>query len=359
MHSRPAAPAFEQLELRRLLAATVALVDGILTIEGTAGGNDISLRSEIAIPTEGTVPPVRSISVAVQGNGTQSFLIGQIKGIRIDAGRGDDRILWQHTDGFGEEPPITIIGGAGDDTLTGGNGNDLLIGGLGNDQIEGGAGADTLGGGRGDDRFTVEGDDRGEGGRGLDFYYRVSSRGHPKFGAIEGVMESPLAPDVHLEGRTLVIRGTRRADTFRVGHPAIVRPSADPGLGVVVHDLLHVTVNDRAVGEISESFFDQIRIEGGDGDDDMNIGDPDDPNLLFIPEYIPITKPLILVGGLGDDTLGGALGDDQLFGNDGSDVLEGRQGSDTLAGGRGTDTLQHVHDEDVLRAVGAGDVVTH
>jgi Ca2+-binding RTX toxin-like protein len=348
--------AIEPLEVRRFFAATVALVDGILTIQGTAGGNDITLRSEIGFFTEGTGPVFRSISVAVRGNGTQSFPIGQIKGIRIDAGRGDDRILWQHTDGFGDEPPITIIGGAGDDTLTGGNGNDLLIGGLGDDQVEGGAGADTLGGGRGDDRFTVEGDDRVEGGRGLDFYYRVSPRGRAKFGATEGVMDSPLAPDIHLEGRTLVIRGTRRADIFRVGHPAVVRPSADPGLGVVVHDLLHVTVNDRAVGEITESLFDQIRIEGGNGDDDMNIGEPDDPNLLFIPEYIPITKPLILVGGLGDDTLGGARGDDQLYGGDGSDVLEGRQGNDKLSGGRGVDTVRGDTGNDVLRG-GAGDVL--
>lgn len=48
---------------------------------------------------------------------------------------------------------------------------------------------------------------------------------------------------------------------------------------------------------------------------------------------------MILMGGLGDDTLIGSDGDDRLFGEDGRDLLRGGRGDDTMSGGRGQDRL--------------------
>ena len=74
MHPRPAAPAFEQLEVRRLLAATVGLVDGILTIQGTAGGNNITLSERLSTVIENTGPFVRFIDVSVEEPKTEYLL---------------------------------------------------------------------------------------------------------------------------------------------------------------------------------------------------------------------------------------------------------------------------------------------
>lgn len=67
--------------------------------------------------------------------------------------------------------PITIDGGAGNDTLLGGNGADILIGGDDNDFIDGNQGADTILMGQGDDTFQWDpgdGNDTVEGQAGHD-----------------------------------------------------------------------------------------------------------------------------------------------------------------------------------------------
>src|SRR5262249_55580751 len=64
---------------------------------------------------------------------------------------------------------VTILGGAGDDTMFAGTGNDTLSGGAGNDRITGGAGADQIDTGDGND--SVSGGDGGDvitAGKGVD-----------------------------------------------------------------------------------------------------------------------------------------------------------------------------------------------
>jgi Ca2+-binding RTX toxin-like protein len=53
-----------------------------------------------------------------------------------------------------------LDGGPGDDSLTGGAGNDVLLGRAGNDFLIGHTGSDTLRGGAGDDRLDGNGDYR-------------------------------------------------------------------------------------------------------------------------------------------------------------------------------------------------------
>jgi Ca2+-binding RTX toxin-like protein len=70
-----------------------------------------------------------------------------IAGFEVNAGGGNDVV----TVARAITVPVTMRGGAGDDTLVGGSGPDKLIGGDGDDRLVGGAGDDVLYGGAGDD----------------------------------------------------------------------------------------------------------------------------------------------------------------------------------------------------------------
>jgi RTX calcium-binding nonapeptide repeat (4 copies) len=70
-----------------------------------------------------------------------------IAGFEVNAGGGDDRVAVAKDISI----PVTIRGGAGDDSLSGGSGPDKLLGGAGDDRLVGGAGADLLFGGEGKD----------------------------------------------------------------------------------------------------------------------------------------------------------------------------------------------------------------
>lgn len=88
-----------------------------------------------------------------------------IAGFEVNAGGGDDRV------GVAKNVavPVTMRGGAGEDTLLGGGGADKLIGGAGDDRLVGWRGADLLYGGPGADvLFGGPGSDRLRGGPGRD-----------------------------------------------------------------------------------------------------------------------------------------------------------------------------------------------
>ena len=56
----------------------------------------------------------------------------------MQAGRGDDLVRIDQSDGSFPDESVTINGGAGADTLLGGSGAELLVGGDGDDVVAGG-----------------------------------------------------------------------------------------------------------------------------------------------------------------------------------------------------------------------------
>jgi len=124
----------EPLEVRDCPA--VNLFNGVLTVEGTAGAD--------------------VITVTQSGNtiyaGGQTFDAAAVSRIVITGGAGNDTItnntgkLANLYGGFGND---TIRGGWGVDKIFGGQGADALYGGAGNDVLWGGSGSDTLDGGTG------------------------------------------------------------------------------------------------------------------------------------------------------------------------------------------------------------------
>lgn len=84
--------------------------------------------------------------------------------IAVDGGPGDDELT-----GPGDERPVALHGGDGDDRLRAGRGGDLLEGGPGDDVLEGGNGDDRLLGGYGADELAGhDGADVLDGGAGID-----------------------------------------------------------------------------------------------------------------------------------------------------------------------------------------------
>ncbi|HEU5265340.1 MAG TPA: calcium-binding protein, partial [Jatrophihabitans sp.] len=115
------------------------------------GGDAISLGTDTANPNNLLVD---------FGNGTQPQVFDRtsFNKISVFLDRGDD--TFQAPFDFSFVTPITVSGGAGNDTITGGEGNDSLSGDAGDDTIRGAGGDDVI--------FGNGGQDDVDGGRGND-----------------------------------------------------------------------------------------------------------------------------------------------------------------------------------------------
>lgn len=347
----------EALENRRLLSASILVKDGTLIVRGTPRADEIVVSGLGAI--DGNVPnAVPPLLVTINGR-QRTIDATKIRRVRVEAGAGDDSVIMTHTNSMlavqdvqqflpatilggegndtliGGEAADSISGGAGCDSLVGGNGNDTLDGDGNSDSLIGSAGKDLLRGGAGDDRFTMDENDRADGGDGTDFFYRDSVTGiinpsNPAGAAnMEGFLESATpAPAIRFQKGYLIAEGTRRSDFITLNYDSNTTDSVEIG------------INGRVVSHIPLGGVKAIRIEGGDGDDRIEVGPESTVNAAYIPEIKPMHFPLQLAGGNGNDTLIGALGNDLLSGGAGNDELAGSEGDDTLIGGKGDDTLR-------------------
>lgn len=129
----------------------------------------------------------------------------------------------------------------------------------------------------------------------------------------------PPAPPVtaKLVRRTLVVRGSREADTLLLRLAAGSSDTDGPMVEV------HVGEGSYRVHRFELTNARRIVIHGGGGDDSIVI----EPS---------ITTPALLHGGPGDDRLTGG-GGDALFGGHGNDTLTGGGGNDRLFGASGDD----------------------
>jgi Ca2+-binding RTX toxin-like protein len=112
--SRPAF--FEPLEKRQMMSAT--LKNGVLTVEGTEMPDVIAVSQDakyVRVNENGKVTP---------------FAVGSVKSVVINARGGNDQLLGRTN----LTKPMTLRGGAGDDTLVGGARGDVFEGGTGQDR---------------------------------------------------------------------------------------------------------------------------------------------------------------------------------------------------------------------------------
>jgi Ca2+-binding RTX toxin-like protein len=140
---------FQPLEARQLLAA--ALVDGVLTVTGTAKNDRIS----IVLSRNGDTITVSETSGNRFRKGTTTktdFVADDVTSIIVNAAAGNDSVA---LGGGARRTPFalsaTINGDSGNDSLTGAAGNDTINGGDGDDDLFGNKGTDLLSGNAGDD----------------------------------------------------------------------------------------------------------------------------------------------------------------------------------------------------------------
>ncbi|MET8678004.1 calcium-binding protein [Streptomyces sp. NPDC004647] len=140
------------------------------------GGCTAVSATEAVCPAAGTVTEL-VVNAGDQDDNVTSSLAGP--GVTLVGGAGDDSLQGGAANDTleGDEGSDFLSGGGGNDTLVGGTGADRIFGGTGNDSIEGRGSSDTINGGAGNDVVSGGGGgDQVVAGAGNDFVEGGSGR---------------------------------------------------------------------------------------------------------------------------------------------------------------------------------------
>ena len=292
----------EALESRRLLDAVLS--GDTLTVTGTSLADNIQLFDR---DQGGNLP--NQLHAIINGH-EDVFTEPGVKHVLISGLAGDDviKVSLGFFTMFTTASPVTVAGGAGNDSITGGVEDDTIFGGHGNDTIVNGGGGDGIyAGGPGDDLLIGDND---------------GIHGHGRFHGGPGNDTIRLfgAEDESAQGdsgiNTLDFSGTLERVQF------IFDGKDDDGL------IFHLMRAFCADGKVFSPGKRRI-IEGSVhvvDDFERIIGGPKD-------DYIVGDKTAeTIVGGGGNDTIHGGGGNDLIYGGTGHDKLFGDGGADQLIG---------------------------
>jgi len=241
----------------------------------------------------------------------------------------------------------TLLGSRLDDVLNGMAGNDSLDGGEGNDTLLGGSGMDTLKGGGGNDSLLGQGGaDVLEGGLGDDIIvWRGEQDADDTFTFEEGF-------------DTIQINGNSSDNNFAIGQSGSTLIISE-GTG-------SLSISGDALGFAAGS--EVIEVNGGRGNDTITINSINNVGFFVLrvngdagtdtisgAGALVGNVPVIIDGGLGDDTLTGTTGADSIFGSEGIDTIDAQGGEDTVSGGDGDDIIGGGDGNDVLRGDAGND----
>ena len=299
-------------------------------------------------------PDLKAIGVrGLGGNDTMTVYLGQnaLKDVRFDGGEGNDTL-----DVRNSVSRVTLVGGAGNDTLygglsddsldggsgedslSGGDGQDSINGGTGNDELHGGDGKDTIEGGEGNDSIYGEGNDDNlqggsdndtiDGGSGNDSIEGGNDRDSILGGIGDDTIDGGGDDDtIYGEAGNDRLLGKSGADNLngQNGSDTIVGGTGGDRISGGTEDdvLIGEEGNDTIWGNEGDDF-----IHGGEENDDINAGSGND--------YV--------LGGPGNDEIEAGSGNDEVHGNQGHDRIAGNEGSDGLYGDEGDDTLDGTGD---------------
>ena len=276
----------------------------------------------------------------------------------INGDGADDLIIGAHFAGpngqysgaayviYGQPPPITYVGGAGDDLSSGGSqgdslsggggkdtlnglgGDDILDGGDSNDLLNGGDGADDLIGGLGGDTlFGDAGADELSGGDGADKLYGGTGGDLLNGGTGNDRMDGQSDIDtLNGGGGNDYLDGGLGADIMTGGAENdvyIVDNAGDQTIELLGegYDIVRTTLN-----WVLADNLEALELQGNTNA--AATGNSGANNLQ---------------GNIGGNTLSGLAGVDTINGNDGDDIVIGGQGNDLLRGGLGLDTFRVEH----------------
>jgi Ca2+-binding RTX toxin-like protein len=259
------------------IVANVA--DGILTVNGTTEGDDITVRCESGQVTVNHNHP--------SGGPTAC---ADLRRILVFAGEGPDRVSLSDvtSTAFDRLTATSVSGQLGEDALLGSEINDDLIGGRGVDSLRGGRGRDHLAPGPGGGEAI--------GGTGRD---------------------------------TVSVAGD---GDWKIGDARARLVQADEITTLSSIEFAAVTGGPRSNLISGGSFTGNLRLKGRGGGDLLQAGEGDD--LILGGDGNDFVQ-----AGSGDDELEGGMGDDSLSGESGNDLLRGEGGDDTCRGGPGADSF--------------------
>lgn len=198
-----------------------------------------------------------------------------------------------------------------------------------------------------------------------------------------------FAASATLTDGVLRIAGTNESDRISIDFGFTLQQAADAITGAVaLNGQYVVSVNDVNLGTFDSGDVTRINVFGLGGNDKMT--GPKDPDTLtnftvkqgengsyvvtrpagsdsgggVTLDPAPLTVPLYVEGGSGNDFIQGSSGNDTLKGGRGNDVIRGGAGNDYVDGGRGDDSV-FMHDgiegglggPGVPAAAGTGDVI--
>lgn len=315
---------------------------GILLISGTSGDDTITLAADAG-------------NARLTRNGViTTYPLADVKGIAIDAAAGNNIVT------VAIDIPVSVLSGAGNDTVTAGVGkHELLLGGGNNTVITGAYTSGATAGprvitGSGNDTISVPGGsdliDAGDG----DNVVNTQAARRVVTGSGNDIISVPLV------GGTLVcfsgdgddsITSGDGSDTIDCGNgndtvssgalSDYVTAGGDvtTGVGAIIDggeapDRIQARFARRIIGGDEDSQFsgDTIvaghcpDVDGGAGHDIIRIGSD-------------ATHPAIVRGGDGDDDIFTGAGHDSIYGGAGRDTVHAGSGSDLVSGGGGHDLL--------------------
>ncbi len=349
--------------------AKVKLRHGRLEIEGRKAEDD-----KIVLFLKAGDPGTLQIDLDGDGAADDSFARADVTSISVEAGRGDDSVRIDETNGaFTDTVPTTMDGGDGTDSLTGGAGASTMSGGSGNDQLIGGSGAERLNGGDGNDRIDGNrGNDVALMGDGDDTFVWDPGDGSDTIEGQEGrdtmlFNGANVAEKFDLSANGSRLRFFRDVGTITMDTAGVERVDVTALGGsdaVTVGDLRGTDVDDvnaDLAGSAGggDGAADSVAVSGTNGDDVVLVsGANGSASVLGLSARVSITKAepadaLAVDARAGDDvvfatglaasaiqlTEVGGDGDDVLVGGDGNDTLRGEAGDDVLLGGPGLDVL--------------------
>ena len=349
--------------------AKVKLKHGRLEIEGRKANDD-----KIVLFLKAGDPGTLQIDLDGDGAADESFARADVTSISVEAGRGNDSVRIDETNGaFTDAIPTTMDGGEGKDSLTGGAGASTLSGGSGDDQLIGGSGAERLNGGDGNDRidgnrgndvsFMGDGDDTfvWDPGDGSDTIEGEGGRDTMLFNGAN------VAEKFDLSANGSRLRFFRDAGNITMDTAGVERVDVEALGGadsVTVGDLRGTVVDDVRAGLAGsagggDGAADSVTVSGTNGDDVVFVsGANGSATVLGLSARVSVANAepadsLAIDARAGDDvvlatglaasaiqlTEVGGDGNDVLVGGDGNDTLRGEAGDDVLFGGPGVDAL--------------------
>jgi Ca2+-binding RTX toxin-like protein len=247
-----------------LSPSSAGIVNGLLTINGTAASDRIALRVKAGHPG------VLQVDVGDDGSADFSFRRSAVAAIAVNAGAANDQVRIDEINGtFTDTIPTTLAGGAGNDTLSGGSGAETLRGGAGDDTVDGNAGNDLASLGGGDDTFVWDpgdGSDTVAGGLGADTMRFNGAPVAEQIALSANGGHLKLVRDVG--GVTMDSVNVERVDVNAIGGADVVTVNNLIGTGVTA---VVVDLAGTLGGATGDGAPDRVVVDGTSGIDAFNV----------------------------------------------------------------------------------------